>query len=182
MKRLIFTSLMFASVASAELPPLGIEHETAGCKVTWIGGTQTYFLQYSLDLQSWAFFPEIESGAGNYEYNFTCSADKMFLRLKYIDFEVSDPENYDFDGDGDGIGSLDELNAIPQTDPLELDTDKNGVSDGGLVDDDGDGIPSAYEIANGLDPLVANGSSDLVAYLNSLTVTSSSLEVFTRLK
>ena len=126
-------------------------------------------------------FNVIVSGDGTPKgYGFSCNVDRMFLRLKYTDAPTSDAANEDFDGDG--LTSSEELAANPQSDPLELDTNGDGVDDGGLLDRDGDGIPTAYEIANGLDPLVANNAADLANYLNSLTVTTSALEVFTHLK
>ena len=136
MKRTILTCLILSSAAFAELPPPDVEHTPTGCKMTWIGGAQTVFLQYSFDLQSWSFFPEIESGTGNYEYNFSCNTDKMFVRLKYTDVVVADPENYDFDNDG--LNSMDELTSS-MTDPLNPDTDGDTLLDG-------------WESANGLDP------------------------------
>ena len=93
---------------------------------------------------------------------------------------MSNPETYDLDGDG--IGNLAEINATPQTSPFELDSNGDGIDDGGLIDRDGDGLPTLYEIANGLDPLVANSAADLTNYLVSLTASTSSLEVFTHLK
>ena len=159
-----------------------VQHGSPSHSLLWdsVDG-RTYFIQMSLDLQSWTFFTPIISGDGTTKgYGFSSTDDKMFLRLWYTDTATTDPALHDFDGDG--ISSADELEATPQSNPLRLDSDNDGIDDGGLLDRDGDGIPSAYEIANGLDPLVANGIADLLNYLGSLTTTSSSLEVFTPLK
>jgi len=56
------------------------------------------------------------------------------------------------DIDGDGIADTnDNCPAIPNPDQANLDNDEFGnVCD---LDDDGDGLPDSYELANGLDPL-----------------------------
>ncbi len=41
-----------------------------------------------------------------------------------------------------------------------VDTDKDGIHNDFDLDDDGDGMPDTWEIANGLDPLVANADGD----------------------
>ncbi len=56
----------------------------------------------------------------------------------------TDPHNPDTDGDG--LSDYDEVN-VHGTDPL-------------LADTDGDGMPDAWEIANGLDPLVDDAAGD----------------------
>ena len=168
--------------AQTAQPIQTVEHTPTSCKLKWenISG-RSYFMQWSLDLETWSFFPEVEHGQANYEYNFTCSNNKIFLRLVHTDVVMANPEAYDLDGDG--IGNLAEISdPNNQTHPDRLDTDGNGIDDGGLADRDGDGIPTAYEIANGLDPLVANGAADLANYIASLTSATTSLEVFTHLK
>ncbi len=185
LKSLSCAVLLSASVqlhAQTPQPIQAVEHTPTGCKLKWDNVTgRTYFIEWSLDLNSWQFFNEIEHDEPDYEFNFMCSTDKMFLRLVYTDVPMSNPETHDLDGDG--IGNLAEISdPNNQTHPGKLDTDGNGTDDGGLTDRDGDGIPTAYEIANGLDPLVANSAADLANYLASLTTTTSSLEVFTHLK
>jgi hypothetical protein len=59
------------------------------------------------------------------------------------------------DQDGDGIAdSLDNCPSIAN--PPQLDTDHDGLGNVCDNDDDNDGMPDAYEVANGLNPL--NGS------------------------
>jgi concanavalin A-like lectin/glucanase superfamily protein/thrombospondin type 3 repeat protein len=72
------------------------------------------------------------------------------------------------DADGDGLTNLQEYTS--STNPQLADTDGDGLSDYDevvtyqtdplLTDTDGDGMPDAYEVANGLDPLVDDASSD----------------------
>jgi len=64
------------------------------------------------------------------------------------------------DSDGDGVA--DSQDAFP-LDPAEtMDTDGDGIGNNADLDDDGDGMPDAWEIVNHLNPLVddANGDPD----------------------
>lgn len=64
------------------------------------------------------------------------------------------------DSDGDGVA--DGLDAFP-LDPAETkDTDGDGIGNNADLDDDGDGMPDAWEIVNHLNPLAddANGDPD----------------------
>jgi len=73
-----------------------------------------------------------------------------------------------YDNDTDGLNSTMEF--LYGSDPYNLDTDGDGLSDGDevlihgtdptLVDTDGDYIPDDYEILYGLDPLVADDEND----------------------
>ena len=55
------------------------------------------------------------------------------------------------DSDGDGVP--DEDDAFPNDPNESVDTDGDGIGNNADTDDDNDGIPDDYEIANGLDPL-----------------------------
>ena len=60
--------------------------------------------------------------------------------------------NDDFDSDSDGV--LDGLDNCPtNANPDQADFEGDGIGDACDSDRDGDGLPDAYEIANGLDPL-----------------------------
>jgi len=57
------------------------------------------------------------------------------------------------DSDGDSV--LDGQDAFPTNPNESVDTDRNGVGNNADPDDDGDGMPDDFELANGLDPLNA---------------------------
>lgn len=97
---------------------------------------RTYFIQWSLDLKTWHYFPVMEYGEGAKMFGYSASEDKFFVRLRFADIPTSDPELADFDGDG--IGNMAELTL--GTNPLDSDTDHDGVPDG-------------VEVANETDPL-----------------------------
>ena len=61
---------------------------------------------------------------------------------------------YYLDNDSDGV--LDYLDAFPDNANEHIDTDLDGIGDNADLDDDNDGFADTYEIANNLDPLVAN--------------------------
>jgi len=71
------------------------------------------------------------------------------------------------DEDGDGLPAWREYDF--GTDPLDFDTDDNGVSDGieashpdaeTTPDDDGDGVPNVLEVDAGTDPFAADTDGD----------------------
>jgi hypothetical protein len=125
---------------------------------------RTYFVQVATQaapLQEWYFTPFIEVGEGQtIDYEVPASAEIGFFRLKYTDlplFPGELPENAN--PDYDDLTSGEEL-LITHTDPLEWDTDGDGLSDG-------------WEHHNGLDPIDpfgdngADGDPDHDGLLNS---------------
>ena len=104
---------------------------------------RTYFVQVATQaapLQEWYFTPFIEVGEGQtIDYQVPASAEIGFFRLKYTDLPLLPgvlPE--DANPDDDDLTSEEEL-LVTHTDPLEWDTDGDGLSDG-------------WEHHNGLDP------------------------------
>jgi len=143
--RSIFPCITLGAVCLAlEPPPWAFEQIISGHQLSWDGGVgESYFIQYSTDLIDWGYFPEIENGVGNYQYNFSSTEPRLFVRVKSTDIPTSDPENADFDGDG--LSNLFELTSSPQTDPFDFDSDDNGIRDGG-EDTDGNGLGDGWEM------------------------------------
>lgn len=75
------------------------------------------------------------------------------------------------DEDGDGVS--DAFDAFPDNAAESIDTDKDGLGDEADYDDDNDGMPDSYEVAQGHDPLLddagidddGDGTTNLDAYL-----------------
>ncbi len=144
---------------------------------------RSYFIQVSdptNHLGKWNWAPIIESGNDeeiSYEVNAT--ADKGFFRLKHTDQPLDSGKTVDTsDFDKDGISNIDEIDppaptaiasrsvlpapsANGPTDPLNADTDGDGLTDfeeqlngtdPNEPDTDGDGKNDGDEVAQGSDP------------------------------
>lgn len=170
MKRLLLLGLGWLSFvpvyAEIDQPVDLIRQETPGVwEFEWPGiPGRTYFLRHSDDLTVWTFYPDvIEQGEGlpiawGFMNGSPENADSLFLQLKYTDVPAADPEMADFDGDG--VATIFELTLeILGTDPLEFDTDGDGIPDGG-VDSDMDGMPDDLEIFFFGSDLTAQAGSD----------------------
>ena len=100
--------------------------------MTWHSTSgQTYFIQISTDLNTWTYLPEVITGDDDdisIPFDSTASP-KLFARLRYTDAPVT-PETKadDADFDGDGLSNIAEL--LLGTDPLNPDSNGDGVVDG----------------------------------------------------
>lgn len=155
MKRAALFLIGCSSVALAQLPLHPVPQVTRNgdiCNLDWTGQNSiTYFVQYSLDLQSWSYMPVIESGDGSaISYGFECNADKMFVRLHYTDIPTNSPHSADFDNDG--LTNWEEVRVGGTgTDPFDADSNDDGIRDDGLVyaaqnDPDGAGLSPATQV------------------------------------
>jgi hypothetical protein len=96
--------------------------------LSWIGRPcRTYFVQQRRPPHL-LYQAEIWPGDGSAE---ACSIrlldPKLFARLRFSDIPTANPETADFDNDG--VGNWSELDSLG-TDPLDADTDNDGVLDG----------------------------------------------------
>ena len=150
----------------------------------WTGiAERTYFFQWSLDLADWKIAPIMAHGVaveGVHTYAAESSTPLFFARLKFADIPTANAELADFDNDG--LGNLAEVNIL--TDPLEADSDKDGINDGAEVanggnplsdtdgdplrsiDSDSDGLNDAAELALGTSPTLWDSDGDGVGDAN----------------
>ena len=175
MKRAAF----LMAVTFALLPAVGIVQASpdpekteviivpAGDKfLRWDGQVgRTYFIQASdpnAPLKEWLWMPVIESGTGvEISHEILTTADKAFFRLWFTDDQPPGGIALDdWDADGDGLSNKAEIE-LYQTNPLDLDTDDDGLLDGPDVsggtdpndpDSDDDGITDGGEVDEGTDP------------------------------
>lgn len=73
------------------------------------------------------------------------------------------------DGDRDHDGVFDSRDGLPDDPNEQFDTDRDLIGNKADPDDDNDGMPDDYEIANGFDPLSAtsaSGDEDLDGFTN----------------
>ena len=129
----------------------------------WFGKLdRTYFMQVSDSndpLRKWKWAPLIESGNNQYiSHQVIGTAATGFFRLKFTDQPIPAGETIDTaDFDGDGVANIDEVSPpyyLHSTDPLNVDTDGDGLDDGrerwlstdpNKADSDGDGLSDGDE-------------------------------------
>ena len=111
---------------------------------------RTYFMQVSSDVKSWAYCLWIEEGDGqlmDQSFAVSASAERAFVQVIWTDQPIAAGKTaLTDDFDGDGLENYDELD-LYSTDPLNPDTDFDGIDD-------------KWEIDNASDP---NDSSDASA-------------------
>lgn len=112
---------------------------------------RVYFMQWSLDLQTWFYAPFIDFGDGMHSRGFAGSAPKSFFRLHHDDFpgitSLDEARNADFDGDG--------LSNIFEVTFGYSPYDGNSTADGAdnALDSEGDGMTNATESSRRLNPM-----------------------------
>ena len=162
MNRLALMLLFLAGITSLPAQQNGIEQDleliaypTGEKVIYWYGHVgRSYFLQVSDPtdhLKKWHWSNIIEGGEdGIISHEVEGTADKGFFRLKYTDQVPGTGEDLDTaDFDNDGIANKDEVEppeGVSQTDPLNPDTD-------------GDGLPDGWEVDHNLDPSDATGAN-----------------------
>lgn len=143
LRNLLFAACIAFPIGIATSDPLGQQLTfTPGAGTTWdidwtgVSG-RTYFIEWSLDLESWSYAPvvEFETPATPFGTN-AQGVDKYFVRLKYIDADWISTlqEARDADFDSDGIPNYFEVEDL-FSDPFDRDsnggdTDLDGLADG----------------------------------------------------
>ena len=110
-----------------------------------------YFMQWSLDLETWFYAPFIDFGDGMHSRGVAGSAPKSFFRLHCVD----DPEiasldeamNADFDGDG--LSNIFEVTF--GYDPYSAVSTLDGPDN--ALDPESDGMTNSTENTRGLNPV-----------------------------
>lgn len=141
---------------SAELSPQPQVMFTQGLEGTfaadWQGVTgRVYFMQWSLDLQTWLYAPFIDFGDGMHSRGLAGSAPQAFFRLHYGDYpgitSLEEAMNADFDGDG--LTNIFEVSY--GYDPYNAVSTVDGADN--LFDPDADGMSNPTEQSRALNPM-----------------------------
>jgi hypothetical protein len=185
--------LIFAFALFCAIPPLsaqgnGIDQDSELVVVgsdkflRWYGhDARTYFVQVSDPndhLNTWTWAPIIESGNDEFiSYEVDGTAEKGFFRLTSTDQVPGANETLETaDFDNDGIPNWEEI-AFHLTNPLNADTDGDGMTDGWevlyflnptsildrLLDLDGDGLSNINEYNGCTSPINSDSDGDGVS-------------------
>ncbi len=118
----------------------------------WLGVSgRVYFMQWSLDLQTWFYAPFIDFGDGMHSRGLAGSAPKSFFRLHYGDYPgiTSLDEAMSADFDGDGLTNIFEVTF--GYNPYTANSTVDGADN--LLDPDADGMSNPTEQSRALNPM-----------------------------
>lgn len=153
----LIPAVFLTGPVSAEMAPQPEVAFTRGVENTFAADWQgvagrIYFLQWSLNLESWFYAPFIDFGDGMHSKGLAGSAPKSFFRLHCVDDEtitsLEEARNADFDGDG--LSNLFEVTF--GYDPFDANSTADGADS--ALDPEGDGMTNATENTRRLNPMV----------------------------
>ena len=138
-------SLTTSGGGQQQAPAISYEPQADALRLQWESSrNRTFFPQASTGLDLWHYIGTLHFGPGTHVGMVQTDAPKAFFRLQYSDLPVdNETEAGTADFDLDGLPNLAELQTV-HTDPLDKDTDK-------------DGLPDGWEVARSISPL-DNGS------------------------
>lgn len=112
---------------------------------------RVYFMQWSLDLETWFYAPLIDFGDGMHSRGLAGTSDKAFYRLQCIDDPAinSLDEAMAADFDSDGLSNVFEVTFGYSPHAAESTVDGPDAS----LDPDDDGLSNAAEYTRGLNPM-----------------------------
>jgi len=120
---LLSIPLLLSQISPLDFKDDGISLET--------DASRTYFLEVSENLYEWELEGEYKIGDGDIHQRAAAFQEAgYFYRYVYLPTNKNNP----FDTDGDGLSNYEELNVLGEDfDPLNEDTNNNGLSDGDEV-------------------------------------------------
>lgn len=148
-------ALLLGPVAAdmAPQPPVSFTQAAPGTfAADWQGvAGRVYFMQWSLDLQTWLYAPFIDFGDGMHSRGVAGSAPKGFYRLHCVDdpeiTSLDEARNADFDGDG--LSNIFEVTFGYGP----YDTASTAGGNDNALDPESDGMTNATEDLRGLNPV-----------------------------
>ena len=120
----------------------------------WGTSSRNYTNSHSVGDATQYTVPDLQEGT---TYYFAATAYDDTGNVSAYSTEISYTVN-SVDSDGDGVP--DDQDAFPNDPDETIDTDGDGIGNNADNDDDGDGMPDAWEIVNHLDPLVNDAAGD----------------------